>query len=164
MDGVKSPRGKKLQQEQRRKRESKVMEPDQVMQFLAAARETRFGALFALAFHTGCRPGELLALKWDDLDTEARTLKIRRNIKWKSGEEWYLDDPKTDTSRRVLRLDAGMLDRLAEHRRRQLQERLKVGRYRCYHQLIRILFPLFPFFARFGGDARSGQHLGRDAR
>jgi integrase len=55
MDGVKSPRGKRLTQEQRRRREAKVMTPEQAQIFLAAASATRFGALFGLAFHTGCR-------------------------------------------------------------------------------------------------------------
>jgi len=36
---------------------------------------TRFDMLFTLAFHTGCRPGETLGLKWDDLDMSAQTLK-----------------------------------------------------------------------------------------
>lgn len=128
MDGVKSPRGKRLTQEQRRNRETKVMTPEQAAQFLHAAEDTRFGALFALAFHTGCRPGELLAVTWGDLDAEARTLKVWRNIKWPTGGKWYLDDPKTDSSRRVLRLDGETIQTLAEHRRRQIEERMKVGK------------------------------------
>src|SRR5262249_14137465 len=122
MDGVKSPRGKRLAQEQRRKRESRVMAPEQVAKFLKAAEETRLGALFAVAFHTGCRPGELLGLRWDDLDVEARTIRIRQIIKWDVGGKWYLDDPKSEAGRRALRLDDGMVARLAEHRRRQLEE------------------------------------------
>src|SRR5215468_3920499 len=43
MEGVKSPSGKRLTAEQRRNREAKVMEPEQVVKFLAAAGETRFG-------------------------------------------------------------------------------------------------------------------------
>jgi integrase len=135
MDGVKSPRGKKLTQEQRRKRESRVMTPKQAQEFLSAAEQTRFGALFTLAFHTGFRPGELLAVTWDDLDTETRTIKVWRNIKWPRKSErqdkppyWYLDDPKTDASVRVLRLDGTLVELLSAHRKRQLEDRMKVGK------------------------------------
>jgi integrase len=128
MDGVKSPRGKRLTQEQRRRREAKVMTPEQAQAFLVAAAATRFGALFGLAFHTGCRPGELLAVTWDDLDANSKTLRVWRNIKWRAGGKWYLDDPKTDSSRRVLRLDVGTVELLAGHRRRQLEERMRAGK------------------------------------
>src|SRR5215468_9735240 len=50
--------------------EERAMTPDQVASFLAAAEGHRFERLFKLAFHVGCRPGELLALKWADLDLE----------------------------------------------------------------------------------------------
>jgi integrase len=87
------------------------MTPEQAGSFLSEAEQTRHGALFALAFHTGCRPGELLAVRWPDLDTDAMTLRVWRNIKWPAGGKWYLDDPKTDSSRRALRLDGGIVER-----------------------------------------------------
>src|SRR5262249_33521839 len=46
--------------------EGRAMTPEQVAQFLTAAQGNRFENLFKLAFHVGCRPGELLALKWAD--------------------------------------------------------------------------------------------------
>src|SRR5262249_15053597 len=45
---------------------ARAMTADQVAKFLEAAQESRFENLFKLAFHVGFRPGELLALKWDD--------------------------------------------------------------------------------------------------
>jgi integrase len=130
MDGVKSPRGKKLTLEQKRKRESKVMTPEQARAFLQAAEQTRFGMLFVLAFHTGCRPGELLGLKWADFD--APLIHVRQTIHWRKIDDprgaWYLDEPKTEDSRRILRLDAETIERLSAHRKRQLEEKLRAGK------------------------------------
>jgi integrase len=128
MDGVVSPAGKKLEQEKQQKREQRTMTPGQVEQFLAAADETRFGTIFTLAFYTGCRPGELLGLRWDDLDGQTRILKIRQTINWRKGGKWYFDTPKTATGRRNLRLTDDLIQMLDQHRKRQLEERMKAGR------------------------------------
>jgi integrase len=57
MDGVDAPGGKRMEEEKRESRMARVMTADQVTQFLMAAEDSRFGAIFTLAFHTGCRPG-----------------------------------------------------------------------------------------------------------
>ena len=132
MDGVKGPSGRKLAQERKRRRESKVMTPEQARAFLAGAEPTRFGVLFTLAFHTGCRPGELLGLRWMDYDAAAQRVHIRMGICWRKANDprghWYLDELKTESSRRDLRLDAGVVKLLAAHRKRQLEEKMKAGR------------------------------------
>jgi integrase len=104
------------------------MASDLVPTFLAAGAETRFGTLFTLAFHTGCRPGELLALNWDDWDFMGGRLQIRQSITFIAGGKWYLDEPKTAYGRRALRLDASMMEMMATHRKAQLEERMKAGK------------------------------------
>lgn len=49
------------------------MAPEDIERFLTAANSTRFGCLLTLAFHTGCRPGELLGLRWSDLGARRTT-------------------------------------------------------------------------------------------
>jgi integrase len=44
---------------------------------LEAARGDRLEALYVLAIHTGMRQGELLALKWEDVDLDAAVLRVR---------------------------------------------------------------------------------------
>ncbi|MEP7343366.1 MAG: tyrosine-type recombinase/integrase [Acidobacteriota bacterium] len=133
MDGVDAPDGKRMEEEQKEARDARVLTADQVAKFLAAAAATRFDSLFTLAFHTGCRPGELLGLKWEMFDAKAQTLRILKTIKWPAKPApgkpaWYLDTPKTANGRRVLRLTAGLVEMLAAHRKRQLEERMKAGR------------------------------------
>jgi integrase len=127
MDGVVSPGGKQMEQEMQHVREERTMEPEQVAQFLREAAETRFGTIFTLAFYTGARPGELLGLRWADLDAASRLLKIRKTIAWRKGCEWYMDTPKTTTGRRNLRLTDDLTEILDKHRKRQLEDRMKAG-------------------------------------
>lgn len=108
--------------------EERAMTPDQVARFLAAAQGNRFENLFKLAFHIGCRPGELLALKWADLDAAARTLRINQAIVWRKAGDWYLKKPKTKLSRRTLPLTETLIEILNVQRKRQLEARLQMGK------------------------------------
>jgi integrase len=53
------------------------LSPDQARRFLEAVRGDRLEALYVLAVHTGMRQGELLALRWEDVDLEADVLRVR---------------------------------------------------------------------------------------
>src|SRR3712207_3941574 len=67
-DAVKPP--------QVRREEMQPLLPDQVKVLLEAARDERLEALYVLAVTSGLRQGELLGLKWEDVDLEARTLRV----------------------------------------------------------------------------------------
>jgi integrase len=69
-DGLKPPKP--------RKSEINPLTPDQAKAFLEAARGDTFYALYVLAVHYGLRQGELLGLKWQDVDLDAGTLQVRR--------------------------------------------------------------------------------------
>lgn len=151
MEAVKSPGGKKLRQEKRIERAQKIFQPAQVERFLQAANETRFGVIFTLAFHLGCRPGELLGLLWSDFDAQARLLRIERTLKWKrGGGGWYFDPPKTASGQRVLRLTETLVELLDRQRKSQLADKLKAGGARKEHGFI---------FADEVGEPYSQQNL-----
>jgi integrase len=90
----------------------------------AAARDEPLLAYFVLAVYTGCRPGELLALKWADVDWERARLRVRRNLTQVRGRRPTLAEPKTARGRRVLSLPPEPLAALRAHRARQAQDRL----------------------------------------
>jgi integrase len=90
--GIKAPRP--------RKKEIRPLTPEQARAFLAAARGNRFEALFVLALHRGLREGELLGLKWDDVDLKAGTLRVRRTLS-ETRDGPIFEPPKNGKGRNV---------------------------------------------------------------
>lgn len=116
----------------RRKRyEIQPLSMPQIRQFLAAIRGHRQEALFLLALATGMRRGELLALKWQDLDLEKGSLQVRRiltRIPTKlPGKGFEEAEPKTDRGRRSIVLPYFVVDALKQRRIQQLEAKLKAG-------------------------------------
>lgn len=96
-------------------------------QFLAACEGDRLEVLWKLLLTTGLRRGEALGLRWDDVDLDAARLAVRRALVTVGYRiEW--SEPKTDASRRVVALDPATVGALRGHRRRQLEERLALGK------------------------------------
>jgi integrase len=90
-----------------------------------AIRPGRYEALLTLAVTTGLRQGELLGLRWSDVDLERGTLKVRRTADTRHGfARW--GTPKSGAGRSV-RLSRLALDALGRHRKRQAEERLALG-------------------------------------
>jgi integrase len=86
----------------------------------------RFEALYVLALHTGMRPGELLGLKWEDVNFDEGGLQLNRALAGKN-----LTAPKTKRSRRRIDLSTASIAALKAHRKRQLEERMqKAGLWR----------------------------------
>jgi integrase len=104
-----------------RREEMQPLSPEQVKVLLEAARNERLEALCVLAVTTGLRQGELLGLKWEDVDLEAGMLRVRRTlVTTKDGPQ--LAAPKTKGSRRTVRLTQSAVKALRSHLNRQLGE------------------------------------------
>jgi integrase len=104
-----------------RREEIRPLSSDQARRLLEAASGDRFEALYALAIHCGLRQGELLGLRWEDVDLEAGTLHVRRTLNLaKDGPKFTA--PKTAKSRRQIRLTAGAVAALRRHHDRQFEE------------------------------------------
>lgn len=97
---------------------------DQVTTFLDATDGVRLGALYITAIGTGLRQGELLALRWSDVDLDSGLLAVRYTLQIPTRD---LAEPKTDRARRTLRLPGAVVDGLRAHRTRQLSERIAAG-------------------------------------
>ncbi|WP_192778400.1 site-specific integrase [Nonomuraea africana] len=87
-----------------------------------ASQGDRFHALYVLALCLGLRRGELLGLRWEDVDLDAGTLEVVQILQRVSGELRFVR-PKTDNSERTTPLPQLCLDALKEHRKRQFAER-----------------------------------------
>ena len=71
------------------------------------------------------RQGELLGLKWADLDWEKGTLMIQRQLQRVEHRGLAFVPPKTKAGRRTIKLGSGMLEKLASHKSQQ--EQIKAG-------------------------------------
>jgi integrase len=110
------------------KREIKVFGPDEARRFLAAAAKNGRGLIFEFALLTGARPEEYLALKWQDIDLQRRTVTFQRTLLWRKGGGWYFDEQmKTAQSRRTIPLPLELFDKLKALRVKQAEEMMKLG-------------------------------------
>jgi integrase len=106
--------------------EMRPLSPTQARTLLDAAKGNRLEALYILAVTTGMRQGELLGLGWEDVDLEARTVRVRRTLALARGGP-RLTEPKTKGSRRQIRLTAGAVQVLERHREHQEAEGILAG-------------------------------------
>ncbi|WUC46680.1 site-specific integrase [Streptomyces cellulosae] len=106
-----------------RPRRFEPLTADEARQFLAAAQDHRLHALFELALHTGLRKGELLGLRWEDLDLDAGTAAIRRTLQRTSTGGLTTLPTKTRASERRIALPTRCVQSLKHHHEQQRHER-----------------------------------------
>jgi integrase len=116
------------------KTEMKVWDKEEVNRFLDVAKEDRLHIAFLLAITTGMRQGEILGLKWEDIDFKEGTLSIKRILSH-NGKE-LLSEGKTKSSIRTIYLDNVTIEALKHHRTMILQEKLVSGQDYRDHNLI----------------------------
>ena len=109
------------------KKEIRALSPKQARALLDTARGDRLEALYVLALSCGLRHGELLGLRWSDVDIEARTLGVMRQLQRMRDGSGLRFLPTKNAKERSIRLTEGAAEALKAHRKRQLEERLKAG-------------------------------------
>ena len=116
--------------------EGRFLTLEEARRFLAAADEDRLAALYRIVLPLGLREGEALALRWDDVDFEARTLYVRHTLqrvprkdrtRRAAGEGLVLMPTKTRRSKQKLPIPEICVRALRAHLIRQLEERLVAG-------------------------------------
>jgi len=118
-------------------KEMRPLSESQARTFLDAVRKAgdRFEPLYVLAITTGLRRGELLGLWWDDVDLEHGTLRVGRALVREGGCH-SLGETKTKRGRRRVNLTPRTVAALKAHRKRQLEERMKLAGLHEDHELI----------------------------
>lgn len=112
------------------RKEVSALTPVQAGQFLDAITGTRFEALFVLAISTGLRQGEILALRWQDVDLDSGKLSVRQSVTRQVRDEatdrrFSFHQPKTKGSERRITLPPIAVAALRAHRAKQAEERLR---------------------------------------
>jgi integrase len=109
------------------KREAHSLNPEQAQKLLEAAKGHRLEVLLTLAITTGMRRGEIVGLKWQDIDFETRSLHVCRTVDCLGGYGFTVSEPKTATGKRKISLPHFVIAMFKEHRAHQLEARLKAG-------------------------------------
>ncbi len=111
-----------------RRREMRTLTADETRELMGAAEATDsvWGDAVILAVHTGLRQGELLGLRWEDIDLEARRVTVQRTFHYLGGRAFY-QEPKTAGACRSIPLGAAAVETLHRVRRRQLEMKLLLG-------------------------------------
>src|SRR5215212_4783148 len=119
----------------RKREEIMALSSEQARVLLSTAKGERNEALYVVAIHTGLRQGELLGLKWVDIDLAGRRLSVRRALKV-TDHGLDFGPPKNNASRRSVPLSKTAAATLRAHKNRQNEERLRLGELWQDHNLV----------------------------
>jgi len=100
---------------------------DDIVRFLKAAEPTPYYALFYTALFTGARRGELLALRWQDVNFLDPQISISRSLHQLKDNSFVYTEPKTAKSRRTIALSPSAILTLKEHKEKQDITRAMLG-------------------------------------
>ncbi len=147
---------------QLRREEIEPLTLDQTKALVEAARGDRLEALYVVAKSTGLRQGELLGLKWEDVDPDRGVLRVRRTLTASKGGRPAFGAPKTDKGKRSVRTPGAPVEALERHHTLQLEEREKLAERWQDHGLVFCTGVLCSSSYRLGqycsGPESVGQH------
>jgi integrase len=118
-DKVNQPRAVKF--------ETHPLTGEQARQLLEVARGSDIEVMLKLALTTGMRIGELVGLRWADIDFQEVSLQIRHTVSRIGRRGIVENDPKTESSKRKIMLPRFVLDALQQHREHQAGLQSKAG-------------------------------------
>jgi integrase len=113
-----------------------TMDADDVHRLLSEAHGTMYYSLIHLAVFTGLRRGELLGLRWKDVDLDLADLSVSQVLHRLPGKRTVFAEPKTQKARRVVALSPTAILTLRAHRERQEADRESVGRIPAADDLV----------------------------
>lgn len=106
-----------------------AFEEEETTRFLKAIQGHRLECLFLMAITTGMRQGEILGLKWSNVDIETGLIRVEASLKHlgkRSGETYTLSSTKTHETRSVA-IPAFVLEKMKAHKLRQHEEKRILG-------------------------------------
>lgn len=112
-------------------KEMQTLTAEQVGRFLQAAKEHRLYPAFELELGTGLRRGELLALRWRDVDLDKGTITVRRSLlRVRVSEkktELRFTEPKTEKGKRTIPIPKRVISILAAYKKQVIVDAWKLG-------------------------------------
>ncbi len=105
-------------------KEMQAFDPQQARMFMASIVGHPMEALFKVALATGMRKGELLGLRWQDVDLDMGTLRVVKTLQRKGGGKYELGEPKTKLSGRTVPLSGMAVETLRAYKAQQAKAEL----------------------------------------
>lgn len=109
-------------------RDMVVLDGEQMIKLLDGSRGTPLYIPVLLAITTGMRRGEVLALRWSDVDLDRASLAVTQTLEKSKKDGLRFKQPKTKRSRRNISLASITVEALRKHRLEQAELCLKLGR------------------------------------
>jgi integrase len=119
-DGVDVPRAQH--------NDMQTWDEDDIQRFLSTAAGKLYYELFYLAIFTGMRRGELLALRWSDIDFVFSQISVNRALHQLKDNSYIFTQPKSEKSRRTIALPPSASLMLKKYRENQSLERALIGK------------------------------------
>lgn len=115
----------------KQQKKKKALSEEAEWQFLEAAKDSPYYPLYRMASLTGMRIGEVLGLRWQDIDFTKGEIHISHTMCYISGRGLYLDTPKSVASRRIIPMEKGseLYTLLKDWRKKQRYQKLQAGQY-----------------------------------
>lgn len=101
----------------------KVFTREEIKRILDGTTDSKHYFLFVFLIFTGCRIREALAVRYDDIDLKNKTITINKQV----GYTLDIEEPKTESSNRILSLEKRVLQSLKEHKARHEEEMREKG-------------------------------------
>jgi integrase len=105
--------------------EMKTWDDDQIQRFIDVARDDYYGPPLIVELLTGMRRGEVLGVRWQDVDLDRGTIKVQQALVDVHGH-LHAEPPKTQSGRRTIDLLRISIDMLKEHKARQMERRASI--------------------------------------
>jgi len=134
--------------------EMQILSAEQVRGVLGGLKGTPIFAPVVLLLSTGMRRGELMALRWGDIDLEAGKLKVERSVEKTKVHGLREKAPKTRHGRRTISLPPIAIEALRGHRRKQLEIRVALGMGKLPDE--------HPVFGTYDGKLRDPDRITQD--
>ena len=122
--------------------EMKTLSTQEIQQLFYAARDNRFEILYYMAIVTGMREGELLGLKWSDIDWNSQSLLIQRQVQWlnhsedRSEPRYTFKSPKSKAGTRRIALGSVAIKKLKIQKDRIAMQRVVASDQWEEHDLV----------------------------
>ncbi len=112
-----------------KKKEAEYYDEDEVLKMVKALEEEelKYKVSIMITIASGLRLGELMGLKWDNIDFENNTIDIEQANQYLPGQGTFTKDPKNETSKRIISIPIPVMELLDKYRLEQIEKRLKCG-------------------------------------